>query len=249
MIELLGVGVPRPTGQGWLLHRVCTHIESGVLTVIVGRDAAERVALLDVVTGRRLPDEGRVYIGRVPITRETNGRLRARVADADLTLPLVVSRSVLWNALAARRPGLSALLGFLRLPRAGERRAAADALGRLGLSEMTRQIVARLDSQGRARLLIARELARCPEHLIVREVDASLDTREAGVLLATLRVLARAEHLAVVASVASAALARAHGQRIIGLAEGLLVYDGPSTAMDPSRWAGPLQPSATPEAR
>ncbi|MGH7333191.1 MAG: hypothetical protein ACREKS_10705 [Candidatus Rokuibacteriota bacterium] len=235
MIELLGVGVPCGPGPGWLLHHVSAQIESGALTVVVAREAAERLALLDVVTGRRLPDEGRVYIGRVPITRETTGRLRARVADADLTLPLVASRSVLWNALAARRPGVPALLGFLRLPLPRERRAALDALTRLGFSEMARHPVARLDSQGRARLVIARELARRPDHLIVREVDASLDTREAGMLLATLRVLAHTEHMAVLASLASTALARAHGHRIIALAEGLLVYDGPPATLDPSR--------------
>ncbi len=249
MIELLGVGVSREPGEGWLLHRVCAQIESGALTVVIARDAAERLALLDVVTGRRLPDEGRVYIGRVPITRQTNGRLRARVADADLTLPLVLSRSVLWNALAARRPGVPALLGFLRLPRPRERREALEALGRLGLSELARQGVARLDSQGRARLVIARELARRPDHLIVREVDTSLDGREAGVLLAALRVLAKSEHIGVLASVASAALARAHGNRIIALAEGLLVYDGPPAALDPGRWGGGIRAPTTPETR
>jgi phosphonate transport system ATP-binding protein len=169
------------------------------------------------------------------------------VADADLTLPLVPSRSVLWNALAARRPGVPALLGFLRLPRPGERRAALEALGRLGLSELARQGVARLASQGRARLVIARELARRPDHLIVREVDTSLDAREAGVLLAALRVLARSEHIGVLASVVSAALARAHGNRILALAEGLLVYDGPPAALDPARWSGGIRAPTTPE--
>jgi phosphonate transport system ATP-binding protein len=235
MIELLGVGVPRPAGQGWLLHRVCAQIESGALTTIVSRDAAERLALLDVMTGRRLPDEGRVYIGRVPITRETNGRLRARVADADLTLPLVPARTVLWNALAARRPGVPAILGFLRLPLPGERRAALEALTRLGLREQAREPVSRLDAERRARLVIARELARRPDHLIVREVDAVLAVRKAGALLAALRALAEVEHMAVVASGESLALARAHAHRIIGLAEGLLVYDGPPRGLDPSR--------------
>ena len=249
MIELLGVGVPRESGQGWLLHRVCAQIGSASLTVVVARDAAERLALLDVVSGRRLPEEGRAYVGRVPMTRETTGRLRARVGDADLTLPLVASRSVLWNTLAARRPGVPALLGFLRLPVPGERRAALDALARLGLSEMARQDVARLDSQGRARLVIAREIARHPDHLIVREIDASLDAREAGVLLATLHVLARAERMAILASVASATLARAHAHRIITLAEGLLVYDGPSAALDPARWPATIRPPTISEAR
>jgi hypothetical protein len=42
--------------------------------VVVSRDGAERQALLDVVTGRRLPKEGRVYVGRVPITQGIRAR-------------------------------------------------------------------------------------------------------------------------------------------------------------------------------
>jgi phosphonate transport system ATP-binding protein len=231
LIELLGVGVPREPGQGWLLHRVCAQIESGELTMVVSRDPAERLALLDAATGRRLPEEGRVYIGRVPITRETKGRLRARVGDADLTLPLVTSRSVLWNALATRRPGMRAFLGFRRLPLARERRAALEALARLGLRELALERVAQLDAEGRSRLVIARELARGPDHLIVREVDAGLDGQEAGMLLTTLRILAHSGHIAILASAASWASARAHGHRVIGIADRLLVYDGPPSSL------------------
>lgn len=231
MIELLGIGVPSARGEGWLLHRVCAQIESGELTMVVSRDPAERLALLDAVAGRCLPDEGRVYIGRVPVTRETNGRLRARVADADLSLALVESRSVLWNTLAARRPGVRALLGFLRLPRPGERQDALWALARLGLREKASEMVARLDTEGRARLVIARELARRPQHLIAREVDAVLDPGDSARLLTTLSTVAHSERTGILASAVSWALARTHADRVIGIADGLLVYDGPPISL------------------
>jgi phosphonate transport system ATP-binding protein len=98
---------------------------------------------------------------------------------------------------------------------------------RLGLRTLALERVAQLDAEGRARLLIAREVSRGPHHLIVREVDAGLDGQEAGMLLATLRILAHSEHIAILASAASRTLARAHGHRVIGIADGLLVYDGP----------------------
>jgi hypothetical protein len=55
MIELVGVGIPRPDGTGWLLHRVCARFGSAELTIVVSRDPAERLALLDAVAGRRAP--------------------------------------------------------------------------------------------------------------------------------------------------------------------------------------------------
>jgi phosphonate transport system ATP-binding protein len=231
VIELLGVGVPRPDGRGWLLHRVCTQLGSRDLTAVVSRDPAERLALLDAVTGRRLPDEGRVYIGRAPVTRENSARLRARVGDADPAVAPAESRSVLWNALAARHPGRRALLGFWRFPRRAEREAAVTALDRVGLRAEAAQPAGRLSREARVRLAIARELARRPEHMVVREVDAGLDPGETERVLALLAGIARAERVGIVASVESWLLARNHAHAIAALVGGLLVFDGPPSAL------------------
>jgi phosphonate transport system ATP-binding protein len=229
VIELLGVGVPRSDGRGWLLHRVCTRLGSRDLIAVVSRDPAERLALLDAVTGRRLPDEGRVYLGRAPVTRESRARLRARVGDADLSVPVAESRSVLWNALAVRRPGTGALLGFLRLPRHREREAALAAVSRLGLA--AGQPAGGLTPEGRVRLAIARELARRPEHIAVREIDASLDPAATEGVLAALAAVAREEPVGIVASMESWPLARTHTHAVVALVDGLLVFDGPPSAL------------------
>ena len=55
MIELLGVGVPRARGGGWLLHGVCATLEAGDLTLVLSTDPAEGAVLLDAITGRRVP--------------------------------------------------------------------------------------------------------------------------------------------------------------------------------------------------
>src|SRR5262245_2520905 len=180
MIELAGVGVPRPAGAGWLPHRVCTRFESRELTIAVSRNPAERRALLDAVVGRLLPTEGRISVGGVPIGGDRRARPHTRLGDADLAQPLAEGRSVLWNALAARRPGLRAMLGFARFPRPRERQATLAALERVGLRGETGVLAGRLSAEGRARLLIARELARWPLHLVVREVDAQLHSDAAG---------------------------------------------------------------------
>jgi ABC-type phosphate/phosphonate transport system ATPase subunit len=247
MIELLGLGVPRARGAGWLLHRVCARVDARALTVVVSRDAGERLALLDAVAGRLLPDEGRVYIGRTPITRDTRGRLRNLVADADLSLPLMPSRSLLWNTLAGRSPGTRALLGFLRLPRPRERAAALAALTRLHLGERARWPVSRLGAEERARVIVARELARRPEYVVVREVDAGLGPGESGALLTALRGLAHADGVGVLASASSWSLARAHADRVLALTEGLLVFAGGPTLGSDAALARHLGPSGPQE--
>jgi ABC-type phosphate/phosphonate transport system ATPase subunit len=131
VIELLGVGVPRETG-GWLLHRVCATLEAGEVTLVVSTDPAERGALLDTLTGRRVPDEGRVWVSRAPLMPESRSRIRRLCGEVDPGTALVERRSLLWNAVASIS-GSHALGRLLRLPRRREREAVLAALERVGL--------------------------------------------------------------------------------------------------------------------
>src|SRR5262245_35966418 len=158
MIELLGVGVPRRE-RGWLLHRVCATLEAGELTTVVSVDADERRALLDAITARRLPDEGRVWVDRVPVMADSLSRIRRLCAEVDPADALVPRRSVFWNALAPPS-GPRALGRLLRLPRRRERDAVRGALERVGLRARIDEPVATLSAFDRLRLLVARALDR-----------------------------------------------------------------------------------------
>ncbi len=225
MIELLGIGVPDERG-GWLLHRACARVARGHLTAVVAGRPIESRALLDTLTGRRIPVEGRVWVDRIPLMRETVARVRAIVAEAGPEARFTDYRSVLWNTLVTPRAALS---GLLRFPRRAQRAAAARALAAVRLESRWREAVATLSALERARLALARALARRPTVLVLRDVDTVLGPEDATALLTLARALAHAERLTVVASLASATVARAAADRVMVLAEGLLVFDGPVT--------------------
>jgi phosphonate transport system ATP-binding protein len=222
VIELLGVGVPGGGGQ-WLLHRVCARIDRGVLTAVLARTPAQSAAFLDAVAGNLVPVEGRVWVSRRPLMRETAARIRALVADAGRVSTYSSGRSVLWNTLVT---GGYALEGLLRFPRRAERRAALQALERVGLAERARQPMAALTAGERLRVALAR--ARCSNAAIVvlRDVDTVAAPEDAATLLRLAREAARTERVAVIVSLESPALARAHADRVIVLADGRLVFDG-----------------------
>jgi hypothetical protein len=81
---------------------VCAEIESPGLTVVVSSDSEARSALLDVLSARVIPDEGRAWVDCVPLMRETRHRLRARVVDVDAGVLLGGRRSDAWQALRGR---------------------------------------------------------------------------------------------------------------------------------------------------
>jgi phosphonate transport system ATP-binding protein len=225
MIELLGIGAPREDG-GWRLHRVCATFGRGEVTVVVSNLPEERDALLDAVVARLLPEEGRVWIAHVPVSRDTVRRIRGMVADVDLRARPVEHRSLLWNVLVAGKSGQRALDGLLRLPRKSERLAAHRALERVGLGGRELETASSLGAVDRARLAIAGALVSAPDVLVVREIDGIVDGAEAPSLRAVLQSLARRERLAVLASAGTPVAAIGFADRLVAIADGLLVFDG-----------------------
>lgn len=225
MIELLGVGAPRADG-GWSLHRVCASFRRGEVTLVVSHLPEERDALLDAVGARIVPDEGRVWISHVPVSRDTVRRIRGMVVEADIHARPVEHRSLLWNVLVAGKSGHRALHGLLRLPRKSERLAARRALERVGLGGRELETGSGLGPADRARLALASALVMAPEVLVVREVDRGFDTGDGGIVCALLRSLAHRERLAVLASAAAPSAAPGFADRLVAIADGLLVFDG-----------------------
>jgi ABC-type cobalamin/Fe3+-siderophores transport system ATPase subunit len=233
VIELLGVGVPRPAA-GWLLHRVCATLEAGELTLVGSDDPAERAALLDAITGRRVPDEGRVWVSRVPLMPASRSRIRRLCGEVEPGAALAEHRSLFWNAVVPVS-GPRALGRLLRLPRRGERQAVLAALERTGLRGRADEPVGRLSPFDRLRYLIARALARGPRHLVVRDPDAFVAAGDLGALLALLRLIARSERVGVVVSLAEAGPGRRFADRLLVLHEGVLVLHGRAGTLDDAR--------------
>ena len=215
MIELLGVGVQGEGGQ-WLLHRVCARLERGLLTAVVAGTPAHSDALIDAVTGRLIPSEGRVWVDRRPLMRQTAPRIRALVADVGRATPCAAGRSALWNTLVA--PG-NPLPGLLRFPRRAERDAALRALDAVGMAGRARASMSALSTAERLRVAFARALFWKTPAVVLRDMEVALGLDETASLLDLARAAARAERVVVVASLASAALARAHADHVMVLAD------------------------------
>lgn len=217
MIELLGVGVPRDDG-GWLLHRVCLRLAPGAVTAVVAPDAAEGRALLDAIAGRVVPSEGRVWIDRVPLMRQTAARIRGIVGEV-APWTTATRRSVLWNALVA--PG-EVLTGWLRLSRARDRYSALSALAEVGLAARAPERAGSLGPADIIRVGLARCAARGLRVVVVRDLDVCGQDRIE--VLETARSLSRIYRQTIVVAVGSM-LAEAHADRVVVVEDGLVELD------------------------
>jgi ABC-type branched-subunit amino acid transport system ATPase component len=224
MIRLLGVGVPRD-GGGWLLRRLSARVRLGEVTIVVSADPACRAALVETISGRRIPLEGRVWVGGVPLMHESRRRVRSLVARVGVGTRVSASRTVLWNVLAPPGPGLP-VRGVLRYLRPAGRRAAIRALETVGLAHRARDRAASLGPLEWESLQIAHGLAARARYLVVHDVDRVVGDDAMAAVFERLRRVAGAHRVCVMATLADVAVVGALGDRILEIEDGGLVFKG-----------------------
>jgi phosphonate transport system ATP-binding protein len=158
--------------------------------------------------------------------------------------------SVLGNVLTGRlgyHSGLRTLLPF----GAAEKRLALEALERVGLLEKALERADRLSGGQQQRVGIARALVQRPRLILADEPVASLDPATALRVMELLHGICRADGLTAIVSLHQVDLARRFGERIVGLAAGRVVFDGPPEALDEAAiariYGAPAAPVPTPE--
>jgi phosphonate transport system ATP-binding protein len=114
-----------------------------------------------------------------------------------------------------------------------ERAMAIQALERVDIVDQALQRVETLSGGQQQRVAIARALVQQPEILLADEPIASLDMRSATMVMNTLQSINREDGITVIASLHNLATARAYCDRIIGMAQGTVVFDGAPALLTP----------------
>ena len=110
---------------------------------------------------------------------------------------------------------------------------AIQALDRVEILDQALQRVDTLSGGQQQRVAIARALLQQPEVILAVEPIASLDLRSATMVMDTLQRINREDGITVIASLHNLATARAYCDRIIGMDEGRVVFDGSPSLLTP----------------
>ncbi|TWA56444.1 phosphonate transport system ATP-binding protein [Azospirillum baldaniorum] len=215
-----------------VLRGVSLTIPQGLVTAVVGRSGVGKTTLLGVLNGLVAPEHGTVTVaGSGPLDdAEALARHRRRTAtvfqDHALIDRLTALDNVLLGLADTRHP-----LSPLPWPRALRRRAA-EALDLIGLLPRALVRAGRLSGGERQRVGIARALIRKPDILLGDEPFASVDPALVAHLGRVLRQAVERQGVTAVLVLHQIETAMALADRIVGLAEGRVVFDGPATAFD-----------------
>jgi phosphonate transport system ATP-binding protein len=109
---------------------------------------------------------------------------------------------------------------------------AARALGQVEIIEKAYTRASDLSGGQRQRVGIARALAQEPSIVLADEPVASLDPPTSHVVMRYLQQISRDLGITTIVNLHFLDLATAYADRIIGLRDGLLVFDGPGSECD-----------------
>ncbi len=209
-------------------------IEPGEFVVIVGSSGAGKSTLLRTINGLNPLSSGSVLVGGVPVPQREGAelrRLRARIGMIFQDFRLIKRLSVLANVLVGRLAHVPAWRALLNLWPAQDRAIAYAALQRVGIAEKVWEKASQLSGGQQQRVGIARALAQEPAILLADEPVASLDPITSRQVLDDLVRINRELGITTLVNLHFLDLAKEYGQRIIGLRQGELVYDGRADAV------------------
>lgn len=207
------------------LDCVNIRIGPGERVGLIGPNGSGKTTLINCLSGRLLPDAGRIAFGGTDVTRlPAHARARLGLARGFQIPQPFAGLTLRDNLLVPLEFGRAALSG-------GERIATADALlDRFGLLSRRGETPAALSQVDLRRLELARAMAGRPRLLIADEVMAGLSDSEADTILDILLALS-AEGIAVLMVEHVMRAVRVFSQKVVCLVAGQKVADGDPDAV------------------
>lgn len=182
--------------------------DPGELVAVIGPNGAGKTTLLSILAGILAPDGGEVDVG--------GGAVGWVPQQAALYRRLTVEEN---------------LLLFARLERHEDPRASAERMLELiGLGERRGEIVARLSGGNQQRINIAIGLLARPRVLLLDEPSVGLDPRQRARLWEFIGGLAD-DGTTVIFSTHDIQEAERYGNRLLVLADGEALFDGPAEGL------------------
>lgn len=220
-------------GSNHVLHGIDMDVKAGEFVVMLGLSGAGKSTLLRCMNGLNQPDSGQLQVGGIDLMRRHSRRELARhVAMVFQHHNLVQRLSVRKNVLTGRLGQVGTFASVLQLFKQSDIALADACLQRVGLAHKADERTEALSGGQMQRVGIARALAQQPQVILADEPVASLDPKTARSVLQYLRDATRELGIAVVCNLHQVDYAREFGDRIVGLSQGRMVFDGVPAMLD-----------------
>ena len=222
-------GLTKDFGTVKAVNDLSVSIPTGQMVGIIGRSGAGKSTLLRILNRMMEASEGEIIVDNVDILQHRGKAKLAWQKNCAMIFQqfnLVSRLDVLTNVILGRLNDQSVLRACLKLFTAEERLEALTLLDRFGVAQAALQRAETLSGGQQQRVAICRAMMQKPSIILADEPIASLDPLNARLVMESLQTINTEEGLTVICNLHTLDTARTYCDRIIGMQEGRIVFDG-----------------------
>ena len=227
-------GLTKAFGETPAVQDVRLAVPTGQFVGVIGRSGAGKSTLLRMINRLAEPTAGRILWQDVEVTGLSGRQLRdwrRRCAMIFQQFNLVGRLDVLNNVLLGRLAYTPFWRAALKAWPLEDRSIALAALDQFDMATLASRRADHLSGGQQQRVAICRALVQEPEIILADEPVASLDPRNARIVMDALQRINRHFGLTVLCNLHSLDLARSYCDRLIGMACGRVVFDDVPAAL------------------
>ena len=231
MLEISDLVKQYPNGLR-ALHGVSLTLSQPQVVAVIGSSGAGKSTLIRCINRLVEPTSGSIKLDGEELTMLGGAKLRQARRHIGMIVQeynLVERLTVMENVLSGRLGYVSFWRAFRRNYPPGDVRSAFELLERVGLEGRHDSRADALSGGQRQRVGIARALMQNPNLLLVDEPTASLDPKTSRQIMRLICELAHERGTPALVNIHDVGLAQDFSDRVIGLSEGRLIFDGPTS--------------------
>ena len=218
------------------LNQVDLEIPDAQVLALIGPSGAGKSTLIRCVNRLVEPTSGSATLNEINLTKLSSRGLRKSRRKMGMIFQeyaLVERLTVMENVLSGRLGYVGFWRSYFRKFPKDDIKEAFRLLDRVGLLEMADKRADELSGGQRQRVGICRALIQDPDLLLVDEPTASLDPKTSRQIMRLINELCSERGLTAIINIHDVLLAQMFAQRIVGLANGEVVYDGKPEGLTP----------------
>lgn len=210
-------------------------IEQGEFVGIIGLSGAGKSTLIRTINKMHPISEGTLTVNGVEVADlkgDSLRKFRRQIGMIFQSFNLVTRAKVITNVLNALVPDIPFWRVLVGHYKKEEEMKALEALDRVGILDKAYTRVDQLSGGQQQRVALARTLAQDPSIILADEPVAALDPVTANVVMKDFQRINQDFNITVLINIHHVELALEFCDRIIGIRDGEVVYDGPSSNVD-----------------